>query len=75
VTALIFALAATVELSLGDFLEIQKSTDDELRARFKLPRSCEPSLSAVGLGRRVIVTVFCIDDAAQAIDYSHDAPQ
>ena len=40
-------LAVTVSMSTGEFIEVQKLSHDDLRARFKLPASCDPSLTAL----------------------------
>jgi hypothetical protein len=75
VAMLILAVAATLELRLNEFLDLQRSTDEELRRRFKLPASCDPAMSAVGRGAKVVVTIRCTDDSAETIDYSYDAAQ
>ena len=40
-------LAVTVSMSTGEFIEVQKLSHDDLRVRFKLPASCDPSLTAL----------------------------
>jgi len=40
-------LAVTVSMSTGEFIELQKLSHEDLRARFKLPPSCDPSVTAL----------------------------
>jgi hypothetical protein len=40
-------LAVTVSMSTGEFIEMQKLSHEDLRARFKLPPSCDPSVTAL----------------------------
>ncbi len=40
-------LAVTVSMSTGEFIEVQKLAHEDLRARFKLPPSCDPSVTAL----------------------------
>jgi hypothetical protein len=40
-------LAVTVSMTTGEFIEVQKLSHDDLRARFKLPASCDPSVTAL----------------------------
>jgi hypothetical protein len=40
-------VAVTVSMSTGEFIEVQKLSHDDLRARFKLPPSCDPSVTAL----------------------------
>jgi len=40
-------LAVTVSMSTGEFIEVQQLSHDDLRARFKLPPSCDPSVTAL----------------------------
>ena len=68
------ALSATAEVSIKEFVEMQKLPDEELRRLFKLASSCEPAMSAVGLGAKVRVTVTCVDDERDSVGYSDDKP-
>jgi len=55
-------LAVTLSMSTGEFIEVQKLSFEELRTRFKLPPSCEPSLTASNTdpgGNKVTVAVEC----------------
>jgi hypothetical protein len=36
-------LAATVSMTMAEFMEVQKLSPDALRARFGLPPACDPS--------------------------------
>ena len=40
-------LAVTVSMSTGEFIEVQKLSHEDLRARFRLPPSCNPSVTAL----------------------------
>jgi hypothetical protein len=40
-------LAVTVSMTTSEFIEVQKLSHDDLRARFKLSPSCDPSLTAL----------------------------
>jgi hypothetical protein len=40
-------LAVTVSMSTGEFIEVQQLSHEDLRARFKLPPSCDPSVTAL----------------------------
>lgn len=55
-------LGVTVTVTTAEFIEIQKLSADDQRARFKLPASCEPSLTALSTDptlNRVTVAVEC----------------
>jgi hypothetical protein len=40
-------LAVTVSMTTGEFIEVQKLSLDELRTRFSLPPSCDPTVTAL----------------------------
>ncbi|HEX2440760.1 MAG TPA: hypothetical protein VHT71_20780 [Methylomirabilota bacterium] len=40
------ALAASLSMTIGEFIELQKLSTDELRARFSLPAGCDPAVTA-----------------------------
>jgi hypothetical protein len=40
-------LAAALSMTVADFVELQKLSAADLRTRFRLPASCEPSLAAL----------------------------
>ena len=40
-------VAVTVSMSTGEFIEVQKLSHEDLRARFRLPPSCDPSVTAL----------------------------
>jgi hypothetical protein len=54
----------TIELTLAEFVELQRMTAVELRARFDFPASCTPRIAAVGSGRTAIVAVVRCEAAA-----------
>lgn len=53
----------TLEVSLQDFIELQRLDDGDRRLRLGLPASCNPSLTAVtgaiSLSSRLLVLVTC----------------
>jgi hypothetical protein len=55
-------LAATLSMTVADFIELQKLSPEELRSRFGLPAACDPavmaSTPATG-GNTVTVAVEC----------------
>ena len=64
-----FAFTALVtlvlELSVGEFVVLQRLPPDQIRERFDLPASCKPNVSAVrGIRTSVIVMITCPDDDA-----------
>jgi len=69
------ALTATVDVSLAEFVELQRAGDHDLRRRFALPPTCEPAVSAMGLGAKVRVTVTCVDDEHTTIEFSDERPR
>jgi hypothetical protein len=54
-------LVGAVSMSTGEFVEVQKLSPDELRARFKLPPSCEPSMTAHATDPAVNVMTVAIE--------------
>ena len=55
-------LAVTVSMSTGEFVEVQKLSLDEIRTRFRLPPSCDPSLTASNTdptANQMIVAIEC----------------
>ena len=62
-------LAVTVSMSTGEFVEVQKLSLDEIRTRFKLPPSCDPSLTASNTdltANQMIVAIECRPKPATA---------
>ena len=62
-------LAVTVSMSTGEFIEVQKLSHDDLRARFKLPPSCDPSVTAVNTdpaANQMTVAIECRTKLAPA---------
>ena len=55
-------LAATVSMTMAEFIEVQKLSPPDLRTRFGLASSCEPSITAlwsVAAMNRVTVAIEC----------------
>jgi|KBSSwiStaDraftv2_1062776.scaffolds.fasta_scaffold3125428_1 hypothetical protein len=55
-------LAVTVSMSTGEFIEVQKLSHEDLRTRFKLPASCDPSVTALNTdpaGNQMTVAIEC----------------
>jgi hypothetical protein len=55
-------LAAALSMSIADFVELQKLSPADLRTRFRLPASCEPSLAALSTdaaANQISVAVDC----------------
>ncbi len=40
-------LAVTVSMTTSEFIQVQQLSQDDLRARFRLPPSCDPSVTAL----------------------------
>ncbi|HEY3064445.1 MAG TPA: hypothetical protein VGL09_01555 [Methylomirabilota bacterium] len=72
-------LGVIVSLSTADFIEVQKLSPEELRARFKLPAACNPAVTAMTSdtsGNRLTVAIECRPGALDAVPAraSGDAP-
>jgi hypothetical protein len=55
-------LAVTLSMTTGEFIEVQKLSLEDLKTRFKLPASCEPSLTALNTdpgGNQMTVAIEC----------------
>jgi hypothetical protein len=55
-------LAATVSMTMGEFIEFQKLSPADLRTRFGLSSSCEPAVTALATDpavNRVTVAIEC----------------
>jgi hypothetical protein len=55
-------LAATLSMTIAEFVEFQKLSPEDLRARFGLPAVCDPSVTASTpqvAGNNVTVGVEC----------------
>jgi hypothetical protein len=55
-------LAAAASMSPSEFVEVQQLSAEDLRARFGLPPSCDPSVTAVATDpavSRVTVAIEC----------------
>ena len=60
-------LAVTLSMTTGEFIEVQKLSLEDLRTRFKLPASCEPSLTALNTdpsGNQMTVAIECRERVA-----------
>ncbi len=53
--------AAAASMTTGEFVEVQKLSPDDLRARFGLPASCDPSVTALSTDPAVNVMTVAID--------------
>jgi hypothetical protein len=63
-------LGVIVSLSTVDFIEVQKLSPEELRARFRLPASCNPAVTAMTsdtTGNRLTVAIECRPGALEAV--------
>jgi len=54
-------LAAAASMTTGEFVEVQKLSPDDLRTRFGLPASCDPSVTALATDPAVSVVTVAID--------------
>jgi hypothetical protein len=55
-------LAVTVPMTVGEFVEVQKLSPEDLRKRFGLPPACQPAVTALTTepaANRVTVAVEC----------------
>jgi hypothetical protein len=55
-------LAVTVSVTMAEFIELQKLSNDDLRTRFRLSTSCEPAVTALATDPavdRVMVAIEC----------------
>lgn len=55
-------LSVTASMTMGEFMELQKLSVDDLRARFGLKSSCEPAVTALATDpalNRVTVAIEC----------------
>jgi hypothetical protein len=67
IVAAALVAAVTVEIPVHDFVRLQQLRDEEIRGRFDLEASCQPTVTAVrGLGTNVIVIVTCRADEPEA---------
>jgi hypothetical protein len=63
------SLVITLEVSLPEFLEIQRATDSERRARFDLAASCDPVITGHrGRGTKFAVVVYCASESPSGDD-------
>ena len=58
-------LAAAASMTTGEFVEVQKLSPDDLRARFGLPASCDPSVTALATDPAVSVVTVAVDCRAR----------
>jgi hypothetical protein len=58
-------LAAAASMTTGEFVEVQKLSPDDLRARFGLPASCEPSVTALATDPAVSLVTVAVDCRAR----------
>lgn len=58
-------LAAAASMTTVEFVEVQKLSPDELRARFKLPPSCDPVVTALATDPAVRLVTVAIDCRAR----------
>ncbi len=72
--AFLFLVVLTLEMSVSEFAEVQILSDDARRARFNLPKSCVPGLTAlkpaVAHSSGLIVLIDC-----RSGDGTPDQPQ
>jgi hypothetical protein len=54
-------LAAAVSMTAVEFAEVQKLSPDDLRARFALPPSCDPTVSALSTNSAVNLMTVAIE--------------
>jgi hypothetical protein len=57
-----FVLLVAMSMTIAEFVEVQKLAPDDLRARFSLPSSCDPAVTALTTepaANSVIVAVEC----------------
>ncbi len=62
VAALKLVLAVSLSMTTMEFIEIQQLPAEALRARFKLPASCDPAVTALTTdpsNNRMMVAVDC----------------
>jgi hypothetical protein len=55
-------LGVSVTMTVTEFIEVQKLSDEQLNVRFALPRSCQPALTALTTNTAaslVLVAVEC----------------
>jgi hypothetical protein len=55
-------LVVTVSVTIAEFIELQKLSNDDLRIRFQLSSSCEPAVTALATDPavdRVMVAIEC----------------
>lgn len=77
VVAVALALV-TIDLSVAEFVDVQRMTDAEIRARFHFPASCRPRIAALrGRGTKITAVIHCAAQdrpAGDAAAASFDAP-
>jgi hypothetical protein len=66
-------VAVTVSMTVLEFAELQKLGADDLRAKFRLARSCEPTVTAVSTDPSVNVLTVAIDCRATAPSPQRDS--
>jgi hypothetical protein len=69
-------IAAALSMSVQDFVELQKLSPADLRTRFRLPASCEPSLAALttdSTARQITVAVDCRPGPVESAPVSEPA--
>jgi hypothetical protein len=63
----LFVLAVTLAMTMAEFIEVQKLAPGDLRTRFGLSPSCDPSLTALTTdpaANLVTVAIDCRDNPA-----------
>jgi len=58
-------LAAVVFMTTAEFVEVQKLSPDDLRTRFGLPSSCDPTVTALATDPAVKLITVSIDCRAK----------
>lgn len=58
-------LAAGASMTTGEFVEVQKLSPDDLRTRFGLPASCDPSVTALATDPAVSLVTVAVDCRAR----------
>jgi hypothetical protein len=57
VAAWLLVAPLMLELTVGEFVTLQRETPAQLRARFDLPVTCVPRIAAVGRDRSYIIAI------------------
>jgi len=61
----LFVLAVTLSMTMAEFIEVQKLAPTDLRTRFKLSPSCDPSMTALTTDPAANLVTVAIDCRAE----------